>query len=83
MEAGELTKRLKDSGFNNITEELISFSWDFPNEKTLVNFCHQLFCLSKATYDEVKQEIENALQITVNSEEAKLAWSLVYASGYK
>lgn len=83
LEAGELTKRLKNAGFSNITEELISFSWDFPDEVTLIKFCHQLFCLSKATYNEVKQEIENVLQVTINNDGAKLMWSLIYASGRK
>ena len=83
LEPGELTKRLKEAGFKNITEESINFTWNFPNEKTLVQFCHQLFCLSKATYNEVKNEIDNALQVIINNEGAKLAWSLIYACGKK
>lgn len=82
LEPGELTQRLGNAGFVGITEELINFTWDFPDEETLVRFCHQLFCMSKATHEQVKQEIESALTIISNRGGAKLEWSLVYASGH-
>ena len=61
LEPGELTKHLTDAGFVEVTEELINFTWNFPDEMTLVKFCHQLFCMSRATQAQIKQEIVDGL----------------------
>lgn len=81
LEAGELTQRLTDAGFVNIREELVNYTWDFPNHETLVQYCLELFGMVRATLEQVDEEIQSALKVVIKEDSAHLEWCLVFASG--
>lgn len=77
----ELTQRLTDAGFVNIQEELVAYTWDFPNHEILVQYCKDLFGMVRATEVQIDTEIQHALKVIDHESSAHLEWCLVYAVG--
>ena len=80
---GELATRLAEAGFVNVGERYREFTWDFPDEGTMVRYCHVLFGLVKARPEEVARVLARDLGFAVDAQGAHLRWSLVYAVGTK
>ncbi|MEJ8562453.1 methyltransferase domain-containing protein [Yoonia sp. GPGPB17] len=66
---GEFTALLEDAGFTEIDEKHEVYPWSFESWDELVDFCRDLFRLTKATREEIEAKIEEVL--VVRSEEAK------------
>ncbi len=49
---GELTQRLKECGFGEVTEDLIDVPWHFTSVENMIRFCRQLFAIESAGADE-------------------------------
>jgi SAM-dependent methyltransferase len=80
---GELTFLLQANGFEEVSEEHVRFTWDFPDTKTLVWYCKQLFGLVKGECADVEAELGRFFCIDETDGVAGLPWSLVYSVGTK
>jgi hypothetical protein len=78
---GDFSRLMRDAGFVDVREDYEEFTWDFPDEPALIQFCHMLFRMSRATLAEVRAEVDRYLRVTTSSSGTHLHWSLVYASG--
>ncbi len=81
LQAGELSARLRDAGYTGVNEELVTYTWNFPDHESLVFFCKTLFGMTLATLRQVDDEIRSSLNVTVHNNSAHLEWSLIFASG--
>lgn len=77
---GELKQLLSREGFVEITERQESYAWTFPDRRTLVQFCAQLFGLVKATEQEVEVAIDTHLDLQATASGVAMAWTLAYAN---
>jgi SAM-dependent methyltransferase len=82
LQPGEVSQWMSDVGLVDIHEEYIEFTWDLPSLPALVEFCHMLFRMDRATLPQVREEIDRYLTYNVSFEGAHLHWSLIYASGH-
>jgi ubiquinone/menaquinone biosynthesis C-methylase UbiE len=78
---GELSRLLNDAGFVEVREAYHAYTWDFPDEDSLVQFCRSLFRMTRASLVQVHDEVSKALTLTSSSNGRHMAWSLVYACG--
>jgi len=84
LKTGELTRLFEQAGLRPIAEQLISFTWDFPDEPALAEYCKDLFGLTKADPQQVRREIDKILEVFVDhAGMARMVWSLVYGSAVK
>jgi SAM-dependent methyltransferase len=83
IQGGELTFLLRASGFENVSEQHVHFTWHFPDRKTLVWSCRQLFGLVKTGPAEVEAELGRFSSIHEGDGIAHLPWSLTYAAATK
>lgn len=83
LEEGELATLLRRAGFVEIIEQYHEYSWDFPDEHTLLKYFRDLFGLTKASLEEIRTEITQGLPVHIDGDGAHVTWSLVYAAGNK
>ena len=80
---GDFVRLMREAGFEQIEERHESFSWDAPDEPTLMQFCHSLFGMTRATPEQAEREMRDVLEIHSDAAGAHLSWSLLYAHGVK
>jgi cyclopropane fatty-acyl-phospholipid synthase-like methyltransferase len=80
LEAGELTRLMRNSGFVDVVENVHEFTWDFPSFGDLVWFCKTLFRMTNAELDDVEAELRRYIVLDIAPNIARMRWSLVYAS---
>ncbi len=83
FQQGELTFLLRASGFENVSEQHVHFTWDFPDRTMLVWYCRQLFGLVKSWPAGVEAELGRFFTIQEGDGSAHLPWSLTYAAATK
>jgi ubiquinone/menaquinone biosynthesis C-methylase UbiE len=83
LRRGELTSLMSGLGFVDVREQYREFFWSLPDFATLVEYCHLLFGMVKATLPQVEAELRKHFVVEIASNEARLPWSLVYAVGIK
>lgn len=76
---GELTELLEKAGFVDVREKCEQFSWTFPNEEVMAEFCWHLFGMIKLTPEEVLKRLAEDLGYASTSSGIELQWSLIYA----
>ncbi len=74
---------LRAAGLSDVTEELIHYTWDFPDVPMLVAFCRELFGMVRADLPAVEEALRAHFTLDVNGQGARLPWSLVYARATK
>ncbi len=80
---GEMTKSLKAVGFSQTTEEIKQLFWRFRSPDEAIEFCQNLFYLDKADKKTILLGLDRYLGIEIDSDEVRIPWQLVYASGRK
>ncbi|MEO1641245.1 MAG: class I SAM-dependent methyltransferase [Pseudomonadota bacterium] len=81
VEEGEFSELLTKAGFVDLTEKHEVYPWTFATWDELVDFCKDLFRLTKATREQVAAQIEDVLVIRREEGAVSLEWELTYATG--
>jgi len=84
FEPGQMTAALQAAGFEEIHEELLTYTWDLPSEAELGNYCKTLFGMTRLEPGEVIEGIRNTLGYSTDADGAvHMNWELLHASGRK
>jgi SAM-dependent methyltransferase len=81
LQPNELVQTLGEAGYTNANEEFLTFTWDFPDEQSMTRFCQTLFGLTRASREQVSEELNRGLKISHSEYGVHLEWSLIYATG--
>ena len=80
---GDFAAMSHRAGLAHTRELFRSFTWDAPDEATLVSFCHGLFGMTRATREQVDTALRSGPGIWSDDGGAHLNWSLLYAVACK
>ena len=80
---GDLSALLAKSDFHSVTEKQVQVPWKFNSYDQAVDFCQQLFGLSKASREQVEAGIDTYLNLHKSGREWQLDWQLLFSSGLK
>ncbi|NEQ72675.1 MAG: class I SAM-dependent methyltransferase [Okeania sp. SIO2C9] len=79
----EVSQQLEEVGFINVTEKVEYYTWNFPDEPSMISYCKNLFRMTKATLNEVYQVIFEYLPVTQDSAGVHLHWQLLFVTAQK
>jgi len=71
---------LESAGFCEVAVETEAYTWDLPDERSLLEFCRTLFRMTRASLADVRDELHRYLRVDVDASGAHLHWSLTCAS---
>jgi len=83
LEEGELSSQLEYAGFVEIEESIERYSWDFPDEETMILYCRDLFRMTKASLPQVHEAVLEYLPVSREKAEVHLHWQLIFATARK
>jgi SAM-dependent methyltransferase len=79
LEPGRLSGSLSEAGFASVVEETRAVPWVFPDEATMVRFCHTLFGITDATETQVHDALRRTFTIEGSDDGVRMHWELRYA----
>jgi len=84
FEPGQFTAALEAAGFEEIREELLTYTWDLPSEAELGHYCKTLFGLTRLDSEQVVGKIGETLGYATDSTGAvHMNWELLHVRGQK
>lgn len=81
--AGGFKAKMHAAGFDGARERFEAFTWDGSDEATVIEFCHLLFGMVRATRDQVEAELRAGPGVWTDAAGGHLNWSLLYAVARK
>jgi len=81
VKPGELSKRMHESGFVDVTESAEEVPWRFGNRAELLSFCRTLFGLRAAPGEQMAEALDSSVGILEQGGNVTLQWRLRYAAG--
>lgn len=83
LRPGECQALLRAAGFQSARVVHRRYCWNFDSEEQMVRYCHSLFGMVRASYEEVRAALVESFDIRHDPDKVRLPWSLVYAAGVK
>ncbi len=80
---GDFSTMLRNAGFVDVEEEIMTYTWDLPDRETLISFCKTLFRMDRATLEQTAESIDRDLTVRESESGAHLDWCLVHAAADK
>ncbi len=74
---------LTDCGFQIVSSELKSYTWQFPTPTVMANYCQMLFGIDQADLQTVLQGIESCVGYDVSDTGCHMNWELLFVKAIK
>lgn len=71
------------SGLEQVEAAVLDFTWNFPDEGLMIEFCRRLFGLYHAEPPQVHEALKSHLRIDRHTDHIRMHWSLLYAQGVR